>query len=227
MNKLHQSDFLGKIFHTLNYCLQKELNDCQTVLDLGCGPSSPIQFCQHIKYSIGVEAFKPYLTVSKKKKIHNKYLNKKIENLNFEENSFDAVILIEVLEHLSKKQGRSILKKAAKWAKKKVVLSTPNGYFQMGDVDKNPWQKHLSGWTTEELSNLGFKCHGLAGAKIFYKKENNIESLVNDQKHSPIFYENIRFKPQRFFYFINALVQIVTYYFPKVSFGLLAVKNKR
>jgi len=38
INQLHKSRLLGATFHTLDYCLQKELSDCETVLDLGCGP---------------------------------------------------------------------------------------------------------------------------------------------------------------------------------------------
>ena len=33
IDKFHKSFFWGRIFHTLNYCLQKELSDCETVLD--------------------------------------------------------------------------------------------------------------------------------------------------------------------------------------------------
>jgi len=38
--------------------LKKELEGCKTVLDLGCGPNSPIQYCS--VYSVGVELFEPY-----------------------------------------------------------------------------------------------------------------------------------------------------------------------
>jgi len=71
-----KTSFLYPIFHKLDYCLQKELKDCQTVLDLGCGPSSPLKNIKNIKYSVGVELFKPYLEISKKQKIHNKYLQR-------------------------------------------------------------------------------------------------------------------------------------------------------
>ena len=116
------------IVHKLDYCLQKELKSCDSVLDLGCGPSSPLKNCKNIKYSVGVEAFKPYLDISKKQKIHTNYLPKNILNLDFPKNSFDAVILIEVLEHLTKKDGQKILKLANKWAKKKIIISTPNNF---------------------------------------------------------------------------------------------------
>ncbi len=221
INKLHKSSVLGRVFHTLNYCLQKELKDCKTVLDLGCGPSSPLQYCKNVEYSVGVEAFKPYLNESKKKKIHTKYLQKKIQDLDFKKNSFDAVILIEVLEHLSKKDGLKILKLAQKWAKKKVIISTPNGFFPMDKVDNNIYQRHLSGWSVDELKKMNFKVSGVSGIKFFYLSSNSVHSLINEND----LFLNIRFKPKKFFYILNALLQIVTHYNPKLAFGLFAVKE--
>lgn len=213
--------FLYPIFHKLDYCLQKELKDCTSVLDLGCGPSSPLKNIKNIKYSVGVELFKPYLDLSKSQKIHTKYLQKNILDLDFPKNSFDAVILIEVLEHLSKKDGQKILKLADKWSKNKIILSTPNNYFPMGQLDQNPYQKHLSGWSIPELKKNGFKVYGVSGLKCFYKSENSDNHMINAKN-----YKNIKFKPQIFFYIINAFFQIPNYYFPKFTFGLFAVKNK-
>lgn len=224
IKKLHSSKILGKIFHTLDYCLQRELSDCESVLDLGCGPSSPLQHCRNIKYSLGVEAFSPYLEESRKKEIHSEYLDKKIEELDFPEKSFDAVIMIEVLEHLSENAGYEILKKAEKWARKKIILSTPNGFFPMDAVDDNSFQRHLSGWGNKKLEKLGFKCHGVSGAKFFYLKKNAVHSLINEEGN---IFSNMRFGPKKLFYIINSLVQIFSYFFPSLSFGLFAVKYKK
>jgi len=224
MNKLisylSQSNIVGKIVHTLNYCLKSELVDCQTVLDLGCGPSSPIQFCKNIKYSVGVEIFPQYLSESKKRHIHTKYLDKDFLKLKFAKNSFDAVIMIEVLEHLDKKDGLEIIKRASMWAKKKIIISTPNGYFPMDEVDQNLYQKHRSGWNVSELSKLKFKVRGVSGLKLFYNSHNEIDSLITGSN-----YTNIRFYPKPFFYYLNGLMQILSYYLPKYSFGLFAIKK--
>ena len=65
---LYHNKFLEKIFHTTVYNLKRDLKDCKSVLDLGCGKDSPLQYCKSIKYSVGVEAFKPSLEASKSKK---------------------------------------------------------------------------------------------------------------------------------------------------------------
>lgn len=219
INNLHKTKILGKIFHTLDYCLQRELSDCKTVLDLGCGPSSPLQHCGNVKHSVGVEAFRPYLEESRKKNIHNEYLEKKIEELDFSENSFDAVIMIEVLEHLPEELGYKILKKAEKWARKKVIVSSPNGFIKQKEVDNNPLQKHLSGWDYKKMKKLGFRCYGLAGLKILWHE---IESDTMEASQL----ERIRFRPKFFWLIIAALSQIIIFYLPIFSFGLFSVKIK-
>ncbi len=191
INKLHSSKFLGAMFHTLDYCLQRELKDCKFVLDLGCGPSSPLQHCRNIKYSVGVEAFGPYLEKSKRKKIHTEYIEGKIEDLNFSENSFDAVVMLEVLEHLPVDAGLEILKRAEKWAKKKVIVSSPNGFVPQKAVDNNSLQKHLSGWDYYKMKKLGFKSYGLAGLKFLRQEAQN--DIMSDELMT-----SIRFWPKIF-----------------------------
>lgn len=223
INKFYRQRFFGQVFHTLPFCLQEQLKDCESVLDIGCGPLSPLRFCHNIKYSVGVEPYTAYLLKSRKNKIHSRYERRRIEQLTYPAKSFDAVIMIEVIEHLPKKSGREILRKAQKWARKKIIVTTPNGFFPMGEVDKNPWQTHRSGWTKGDFSKLGFVCHGLAGAKFFYHSENQVTQMVD--KSADNIFTNIRFSPKALFYLLNSFTQIITYYIPEVAFELLAVKK--
>lgn len=218
IKKLYHNPVLTRIFPTLVFCLQNELKDCETVLDLGCGPSSPLQYCKNIKKSVGVEIFRPYLEESKQKKIHTEYLNKKISNLDFKDNSFDAVILIEVLEHLTEKEGRIIINKAQKWAKKKIIISSPNGFISQKEVDNNPWQKHLSGWDYGKMKKIGFKCHGLAGFK-FLRQEVQSDTMGDD------IFTSIRLKPKVFWFIVASLSQLINYWFPIFSFELFSTKR--
>lgn len=63
--RLYRNELLGHIFHTSLYCLKKALIGCSSVLDIGCGPDSSIQYC-NISYSIGVDIFLPFIGLSKK-----------------------------------------------------------------------------------------------------------------------------------------------------------------
>lgn len=218
VSKLYSSKPLERLFHTLGYCLQRELQDCESVLDLGCGPSSPLQRCRGVKYSVGVEPFRPYLEKSKKLGIHSEYLDKRIEDLSFPDDSFDAVIMIEVLEHLPRNVGLEALKKCQQWARKKVIISLPNGFVAQKELDNNPLQKHLSGWDYQTLRGLGFECRGLAGLK-FLRQENQDETMGDNLMSS------IRFRPKFFWFVVATLSQLITYHVPQLAFGLFSVKE--
>ncbi|MBP9691064.1 class I SAM-dependent methyltransferase [Candidatus Woesebacteria bacterium] len=198
--------------------LQKELADCETVLDLGCGADSPIQYVRGINQSVGVDAFEPYLQASRKKHIHTTYKKGNIEDMVFQPQSFDAVILIDVIEHLDKKTGERILKQAETWAQKKVIMVTPNGFIAQSGYDNNRLQEHRSGWDYQELSKLGYECYGLAGLKSLRKPRSE------DTKDTDLA-TSIRFSPKILWFIIASLSQIITYRMPSIAFSLFCVKN--
>jgi len=219
INKIHGSNTFGRLFHTLDYCLKKELKDCENVLDLGCGPSSPIKYCKNIKHSVGVEVFEPYLEKSRSQKIHTEYIQKDLMELDFPENSFDAVIMIEVLEHLSEERCLEIIRRSIKWSKKKLIISSPNGFINQKEVDGNPYQKHLSGWELAKMRELGFKSKGLAGLK-YLRQEVQGNTMGDDLLTS------IKFKPRFFWFIVASVSQIFCYYFPSQAFELFSVYKK-
>lgn len=194
------------LFPSMEKYLKKELQNCRTVLDLGCGRNPAIQNFS-ISFSVGVEIFNPYLEESKKKKIHNQYIKADVREIEFKKNSFDAVLALDLAEHLSKEEGYELIKKMEKWAKKKVIIFTPNGFLWQNGYDNNLWQTHKSGWDTEEFKKLGFKVYGINGWRGLrgYKAE-------------------MKFKPKLVWITISNLSQKVTYHFPKYAFQLFCVK---
>lgn len=225
IDKIYHNYLFSWLFPTTIFCLRKNLKGCETVLDLGCGPSSPLQYCPNIKYSVGVEIFKPYLEGSKRRKIHTAYIERKVEEVDFPEKSFDAVVMIELIEHLPKELGLEMLEKAQKWAKKKIIVSTPNGFLPQQERDNNPFQKHLSGWGKDVMEKLGFRCWGLAGLKFIrltkaQPSENpKVEPSQND------FMASIHLRPKFLWFIVATLSQAVTYYFPSLAFELFCVKE--
>jgi len=204
---------LKRLYHWLfppwtNY-LNKALSDCETVLDLGCGNNSPIQYVP-ISYSVGVELFRPYLEESKRVGIHSDYILADIRKVDFKENSFDAVCCLGVLEHLSAKDGRELIRRAKRWSKRKVIVCTPNGFVKQGEYDGNPLQIHNSGWTLAELKSLGFRMNGLSGWRILKRG-----------KGQP------RLKPSIFWEIISDITQKVTYFRPEHAFELLCIWEKQ
>jgi len=219
IKKSYHNLFVSSIFHTLVYCLRRELKNCSSVLDLGCGPNSPIKHTD-VPFSVGVEAYKPYFEESKKKRLHNRYILEDITKVKFRPGSFDAVMMIDVIEHLQKKEGNELLKKAEIWAKKKVIVSTPNGFLPQKNIDGNPLQLHHSGWLIKDMRKLGYKAYGMAGWK-FLRKENDSKGI---NQEGDIF-STIRFPPRVFWLIISELTQLVTYFFPSLAFSVFYVKN--
>jgi hypothetical protein len=71
----------------------------------------------------------------------------------------DVVMLIDSLEHISKDDGRMLLLELQAIAGK-ILVFTPDGYVVQEEdawgMD-NPWQRHVCGWDSCELSALGFQ----------------------------------------------------------------------
>jgi SAM-dependent methyltransferase len=205
------SDFLGplylRVFPDSTATLKRELSGCDSVLDLGCGYFSPIDRC-NVPFSVGVELFEPYLQESKRKAVHTQYIKADIAKLEFRPKSFDAVVAIEVLEHLTKEEGHELISRMTEWARKKVIVTTPNGQLCQDAYDGNPLQEHKSAWSVEELRKLGFKVFGIDG----WKKLRGYKGSV---KYPPIF----------LWMRISDLSQKITYRFPKLAFRLFAIKE--
>ncbi len=201
-------EFYRNIFKDRVQILKDSTKECESVLDLGCGKDSIIKYC-NIKDSLGVDAFEPYILESRENKIHNKYILKNINDVEFNPNSFDAVIALEVLEHLPKGEGMNLLKKMERWAKKKVIISCPNGFVSQDGYDNNSFQKHLSSWTPEEFREKGYEIFGFHGFK-------KLRGHMSDVKYKPVFiWERI-----------SDLTQLFTYrLFCDYSFQFYAIKE--
>jgi SAM-dependent methyltransferase len=211
MNELIKRLYYG-IFPPWTVYLKKELSACKTVLDLGCGNNSPLQHIP-VPYSMGVDLYYPYLEASKKRRIHTEYMMADIRQIEFKEQSFDAVLLLDVIEHLAVQEGKELISKALRWAKRKVVVVTPNGFIWQEGYDCNPLQNHKTGWSVDQLEELGFKVVGIYGWKKLRLSEIGIVSKAR-----------VRYKPTQLWALVADLTQKVTHHHPKFAFELLATK---
>lgn len=206
--KIYQCGFLSSIFFTETYLLRRELKNCKSVLDLGCGQNSLIKWVK-VAFKTGVDIDKN----AGANKIHNKFIRNNICNIKLPE-KFDAVIMLDVIEHLEKKQGRKILAKAEKWANKKVIVFTPNGFLPQKSA-LYPFQNHLSGWTINEMKKRGYKVYGMGGLKFLWK----IQKKTTEE------FADIRFKPRIFWRAVVELTNIFVYFFPACAFAIFCVKT--
>lgn len=221
IDEIYHNKLISRVFHTSIFCLKRELKGCSSVLDIGCGPSSPVQYC-NVRYSVGVDVFKPYIDSSKNKNIHTKYILGNINDINFESGSFDAVVLVEVLEHLTKEQGNELLRKAQGWAKRKIIIAMPNGFLPQTQMMDNPFQMHRSGWRVREMRELGFKPYGMGGWK--YLRDENRSKLMESEDS---IFSTIRFRPKLLWMVVSELTQAIVYYLPELAFGVFYVKDNK
>ena len=199
-----------KIFPDYQMKLNSLTKDCKSLLDIGCGDSSPIQSFSKRMFCVGIDIFKPSIEKSRKKKIHKEYHKINYSNVEklIKESSFDCVLASDFIEHLKKEEGYNLLKIMERLSKKKVIVFTPNGFLPTGEHEGNPWQVHKSGWTVKEMKDFGYKVYGINGLKGLRK------GLAE-----------IRFKPRFIWLLISNISQYYTWYNPKKAFHLLCVKE--
>lgn len=184
------------------------LRDCDSLIDVGCGSNSPLQYMSFAGEMIGIDGFFPAIASSKAKGIHNRYVHCNLQELTLPAKCADATIALEVLEHFSKETGLEFLKRLEHLAVKIVILSTPNGYVEQGIIDGNEYQRHLSGWTPSELQALGFNVYGILGLKGL---------------RGP--YAAINRKPYVFWALVSRLSEPFVWRYPELAFGLLCYKT--
>lgn len=203
--------FIKKVNFSYLKILKDQINDCRTILDLGCGSESPLYNLNFDdRYTVGIDIFQKYLEISKKKNIHDKYYNQNILNIDdlYSENRFDCVLLLEVIEHLNKSEFFKLLKKVEKIAIKKIIVKTPNGYFSQGEYDQNKYQKHKSGWDTRILNKMGFNVYGIDGFKAFRGERGKF-------KYTPI----------KIYSLTSIFFSKILKYLPQISYQLFCVKK--
>lgn len=189
--------------------LNQELNNCNSILDVGCGSDSPLRKVKKNLYSVGIDIFKPSIEASKRKKIHDKYIVSDINKIDklFKKDSFDAVITLDLIEHLEKKEALRLIKKMEEIARKKVIILTPNGFTKQEEYGDNPFQVHRSGWTVKEFKKYGFTTKGMRGLKWLRGE-----------------HASLRFKPWFFWGMISTFSEFFVYFYPPLAYQLFAVK---
>jgi SAM-dependent methyltransferase len=132
-------------------------NSGETILDLGCATG---EYCLRLEENgftcTGVDCNPQYVEQARKKGV-NAFLGRG-DDLDFDDDSFDTVLLFEVLEHDEKPQN--ILKEAKRVARKNVLITVPN-CSQLSQLSKFSLtyehlleQDHVNFFTRNDLEDL-------------------------------------------------------------------------
>jgi hypothetical protein len=192
--------------------LEREIvGSCDSLLDLGCGHSSPIRhFSGRLRRAVGVDVFEPYLQRSVAAGIHTEYrcMNVLEAGDHFSPGEFGCVVALDLIEHLPREEGLRLLESMERIASRKVIVFTPNGFVPQEAYDGNPFQRHLSGWSVEEMRSRGYRVVGLFGWKP-----------LRGERGEP------RWRPRRLWDQIALLSQPLVRSRPEQAFHLMCIKD--
>jgi hypothetical protein len=148
--------------------VKSKLYTCNTLLDIGCGirPQEMVK----TKVHICAEPFEEYVKVLNEKINNDNHQSKFIIlNSTWQEiikilppKSVDTVMLMDVIEHLSKEEGEMLLNDTCNLARKQIAIFTPKGFMPQISYENNKdawglsggkWQEHLSGWDFNDFDS--------------------------------------------------------------------------
>lgn len=146
--------------------LRKALLGCESVLDIGCGASMTMRNLG-VPKPVGAEGYGPSVEKARANKTHDEIVQCDVSQLSthFKPSQFDACVALDVIEHLKKPDGLTLMEDMERIAKKRVVFFTPSGFLAQGHTDSDDLQVHLSGWEPAEMEKYGYKVFGLLGPK--------------------------------------------------------------
>jgi hypothetical protein len=189
--------------------VRQALRGCRTVLDLGCGPNSPVRYL-HTAHTLGVDGYGPALAEAQARGTHDEYAAGDVKAVRtlMAGRQFDGCVALDVIEHLSKADGWRLLEDMEQLATKRVVVFTPKGFLPQkgghGDL-----QEHLSGWTPDEMRGAGYHVIGMHGP-----------ASLRGERH------DLRYRPKAFWALVSLLSHFVyTRRRPQQSAAIFCVKK--
>lgn len=190
--------------------LRRELQGCDSVLDVGCG-ASPTMRNLGAPHLTGVDAYAPSIEKARQIRSHDELVLGDVRNLlaHFKPKSHDVCVALDVIEHLPKEQGFKLMTEMETIARKKVIFLTPSGFLSQGNTEADDYQRHYSGWEASEMRKHGYQVYGLLGPKAWRGE-----------------YHRIKRKPAPFWALASLLAHVVwTHARPEKSAAILCVKT--
>jgi hypothetical protein len=143
--------------------LHRLLRHSETLLDVGCGPMSFLRELP-VRTRVGVDAHRPYLEhAALDGGLVPVHLDARRLTSVFIEQSFDAVTLIDVIEHFEEADALGVLREAEAIARRVSIVFTPRGEFPQEGFDAyglggEEYQRHRSVWDEQRFVELGYRC---------------------------------------------------------------------
>ena len=183
----------------------------ESVLDVGCGDQGAlVRRIPDLPFTVGVDLVLPPDDADFP--THSEYQKLDVRTLSghFEQASFECVVALDLIEHLTREEGAALLVAMERIATKRVIVFTPNGFLRQEPTQANPLQEHISGWTVEDLTSRGYSVTGINGWRPL---------------RGP--YAEIRWWPRSFWLRISGATEDFCARNPRSAFQLFGVKDVR
>lgn len=158
-------------------------DNIESIIDLGCGDLWHTAGLPGVVKHIGVDLWKEQLRLAWERRPVTGWIPVCKDALEFlkisPDNSVDAVLAVDIIEHLEQERGLKILDDAERVAKKLVICWAPLGMLERGptnpDGTPNPYQVHKWGPQPEDFQSRGWHVdlypeqHQDGGAIFSYK----------------------------------------------------------
>ncbi|MFX1519246.1 MAG: class I SAM-dependent methyltransferase [Promethearchaeota archaeon] len=158
------------------------------ILDIGCGYGNLARLILSYRYDsfkknppaiIGVDIDLKKLTYLRNYSNYQELILADGRCLPFRNKTYNIVLAIELIEHVSKEDGYTIIKELERVTTNKIIVTTPNGF--------EPCLGHKSAWSYSELGKLGFNVYGI-GSKLNHKIKNEKIKFLLYLIHTPLSY---------------------------------------
>jgi 2-polyprenyl-3-methyl-5-hydroxy-6-metoxy-1,4-benzoquinol methylase len=227
VERVYQSRLISKLVRNDAYYLRRLVSDSDSVLDIGCGRRPQVLDLATPSKYLGVDVHEPSIQALRESDRFTLLPDSearvmKIADLTIEENSFDVVLCLDVIEHLTRGEGLELLENLKRWAKRVVLVSTPNGFLRQDPYDGNDFQMHLSGWTVDDFYAAGFqRIFGGGGLRSLRRSEMQPDQWSHQSSAS------MRFRPRILWALVSAMIQPISFRFPRLCFQLYAIAERK
>lgn len=200
---------IGRLIHFINNIpLAWHVRTSRTILDVGCGVHSPINYFvrpHQVLDGLDISAW------AVGQQLETRYRSIVVADIHTfsPKNRYDTVTALDFIEHFEKMDGLNVLEKLESIASDRVIIVTPNGFVPQKAEPNNPFQEHKSGWSVEEFTKRGYRVYGLFGPR--WMREGTAM---------------LKYRPKILWGMLALLSYPVYYFLPHRSFSLLAVYTK-
>ena len=102
----------------------------------------------------GVEIYEDYITDLQRavyNTIHIGDIRSTVAGLS----TYDLILMCDVIEHIPKEEARDLLARLSRKARRALLITTPDGHYEQGEVYDNPAERHVSEWTAADFAPFG------------------------------------------------------------------------